>query len=141
MGELRRAEGGFSAPIMVLIMAMMVLFIGGISIDLWRVIADHREVSGLADGAAIPDRQPAGAASTDEEAIERHIGAVLALPVVDVDAIRARQFTVALDCVRGVGGGIVWDSDPEEEVEESWTKARPLLEAIDSRHLTAGSTR
>jgi anthranilate/para-aminobenzoate synthase component I len=24
----------------------------------------------------------------------------------------------------------VWDSDPETEIEESWTKARPLLEAI-----------
>jgi len=29
-----------------------------------------------------------------------------------------------------VGGGVVWDSDPAAEVEESWTKARPLLEAI-----------
>jgi para-aminobenzoate synthetase component 1 len=29
-----------------------------------------------------------------------------------------------------VGGGVVWDSDPDAEVEESWTKARPLLEAI-----------
>ena len=31
-----------------------------------------------------------------------------------------------------VGGGVVWDSDPEAEVEESWTKARPLFEAIDA---------
>ena len=29
-----------------------------------------------------------------------------------------------------VGGGVVWDSDPVAEVEESLTKARPLLEAI-----------
>ena len=29
-----------------------------------------------------------------------------------------------------VGGGIVWDSDPAAEIEESWVKARPLLEAI-----------
>jgi para-aminobenzoate synthetase component 1 len=29
-----------------------------------------------------------------------------------------------------VGGGIVWDSEPDAEIEESWTKARPLLEAI-----------
>ena len=28
------------------------------------------------------------------------------------------------------GGGIVWDSDPEAEIEESWVKARPLLAAI-----------
>jgi para-aminobenzoate synthetase component 1 len=31
-----------------------------------------------------------------------------------------------------VGGGIVWDSDPEAEIEESWVKARPLLAAIGS---------
>jgi len=65
VGELRRNQGGFSAPIMVLIMAMMVLLIGGVSIDLWRVIADHREVSGLADGAAI-----AGATAIDIAAYE-----------------------------------------------------------------------
>ena len=31
-----------------------------------------------------------------------------------------------------VGGGIVWDSDPEAEIEESWVKARPLLAAVGS---------
>jgi para-aminobenzoate synthetase component 1 len=31
-----------------------------------------------------------------------------------------------------VGGGIVWDSDPEAEIEESWLKARPLLAAVGS---------
>ena len=29
-----------------------------------------------------------------------------------------------------VGGGVVWDSDPTAEIEESWVKARPLLDAI-----------
>jgi para-aminobenzoate synthetase component 1 len=29
-----------------------------------------------------------------------------------------------------VGGGVVWDSEPAAEVEESWVKARPLLGAI-----------
>jgi para-aminobenzoate synthetase component I len=29
-----------------------------------------------------------------------------------------------------VGGGIVWDSEPQAEIEESWTKARPLLAAV-----------
>jgi para-aminobenzoate synthetase component 1 len=32
-----------------------------------------------------------------------------------------------------VGGGVVWDSDPAAELEESWTKAWPLLDAIGSR--------
>ena len=31
-----------------------------------------------------------------------------------------------------VGGGIVWDSEPEAEIAESWTKAGPLLEAVGS---------
>jgi para-aminobenzoate synthetase component 1 len=29
-----------------------------------------------------------------------------------------------------VGGGVVWDSDPDDEVAESWTKAAPILEAV-----------
>ena len=29
-------------------------------------------------------------------------------------------------------GGIVWDSEPEEELEESRVKARPSLEAVGS---------
>jgi len=29
-----------------------------------------------------------------------------------------------------VGGGIVWDSDSDAEIEESWVKARPLLAAV-----------
>jgi para-aminobenzoate synthetase component 1 len=36
-----------------------------------------------------------------------------------------------------VGGGIVWDSRPEDEIEESWVKARPLLALagpVSSRH-------
>jgi para-aminobenzoate synthetase component I len=32
-----------------------------------------------------------------------------------------------------VGGGIVWESDPTEEIEESWVKARPLLAAVGGR--------
>jgi len=31
-----------------------------------------------------------------------------------------------------VGGGVVWDSEPADEVEESWVKARPLFEALET---------
>ena len=34
-----------------------------------------------------------------------------------------------------VGGGIVWESDPEAEIEESWVKARPILSALGSHVL------
>jgi phosphomannomutase len=45
-----------------------------------------------------------GSVEQDDESIERHINAILALPFVDVAGIRARKFHVALDCVRGAGG-------------------------------------
>lgn len=45
-----------------------------------------------------------GSQRQDSAAIDRHLSLVLALPVVDVSAIRARGFRVALDCVRGAGG-------------------------------------
>ncbi|MBA3476772.1 MAG: anthranilate synthase component I family protein [Actinobacteria bacterium] len=46
-------------------------------------------------------------------------------------ALTIRTFAIAEGRIHlWVGGGIVWDSDPQEEIEESWTKARPLLAAI-----------
>ena len=48
-----------------------------------------------------------GGVERDEGAIARHIEAVLALPFLDVEAIRARRFHVALDSCRGAGGAIM----------------------------------
>ncbi|HUG64738.1 MAG TPA: anthranilate synthase component I family protein [Gaiellaceae bacterium] len=49
-------------------------------------------------------------------------------------ALTIRTFAIANGVIHlWVGGGIVWDSDPAAEVDESWIKARPLLEAIGSR--------
>ena len=46
-------------------------------------------------------------------------------------ALTIRTFAVAEDAIHlWVGGGIVWDSEPEAEIEESWVKARPLLDAL-----------
>jgi para-aminobenzoate synthetase component 1 len=52
----------------------------------------------------------------------------------DLDlALTIRTFAVADGRIHlWVGGGVVWDSDAAGEVEESWTKARPLLTAIGS---------
>jgi para-aminobenzoate synthetase component 1 len=48
-------------------------------------------------------------------------------------ALTIRTFALAEGRIHlWVGGGVVWDSDPAAEVEESWVKARPLLRAIDS---------
>ena len=53
-------------------------------------------------------------------------------PNGDLDlALTIRTFAVAEGRLHlWVGGGIVWDSDPDEEIEESLVKARPLLEAV-----------
>ena len=49
-------------------------------------------------------------------------------------ALTIRTFAISDDTIHlWVGGGVVWDSDPASEVEESWTKAGPLLEAVGSR--------
>ena len=48
-----------------------------------------------------------GKVTTDDGAVERHLDAVLKLPAVDVERIRKRKFTVALDAVRGAGGPVM----------------------------------
>ena len=48
-----------------------------------------------------------GALSEDADAIKRHQDLILALPFIDVDGIRRREYHVALDCVRGAGGAFM----------------------------------
>lgn len=51
--------------------------------------------------------QDIGAVTEDPDAARRHLDAVLGIPYVNVEAIRARRFKVALDCVRGAGSTIM----------------------------------
>jgi len=44
---------------------------------------------------------------TEKDYTEYHISKVLELPLVDVDAIREKNLTVAIDCVNSVGGIII----------------------------------
>jgi phosphomannomutase len=48
-----------------------------------------------------------GATVADAQAARRHLDAVLALPFVDVEGIRARRFKVVLDCCNGAGAVIL----------------------------------
>jgi phosphomannomutase len=48
-----------------------------------------------------------GSVTTDPGAVERHLAAVLKLPVLDVERIRKKTFAVALDAVRGAGGPVM----------------------------------
>jgi anthranilate/para-aminobenzoate synthase component I len=57
-------------------------------------------------------------------------------------ALTIRTFAVAEGRIHlWVGGGVVWDSRARAEVEESWVKAAPLLEAIGAPAGVAGASR
>jgi hypothetical protein len=60
---------------------------------------------------------------TETQAIQRHIDAVLALPFLDVAAIRARAFPVALDCCHGAGSA-----------DHAGAARRPRLHRVVHRH-------
>ncbi len=53
-------------------------------------------------------------------------------PNGDLDlALTIRTFAIVEGRIHlWVGGGVVWDSEPKAEIEESWVKARPLLAAL-----------
>lgn len=48
-----------------------------------------------------------GSVTADPGAVERHLDAVLKLPVLGVERIRKKAFAVALDAVRGAGGPVM----------------------------------
>ncbi len=67
-----------------------------------------------AEVRALADRGPEragwdgiGTVREDPDAVARHLDAILALPEIDADAIRARGFHVAIDTVHGAGGPII----------------------------------
>jgi phosphomannomutase len=66
--------------------------------------AAGQAVRGLADrGPSRTGWDQIGRLRPDPGAIDRHLDAILALPMIDVAAIRRRRLRVALDCVRGAG--------------------------------------
>jgi Flp pilus assembly protein TadG len=82
--DVARNEGG-TVTLWVLGLCVAVLFLGGLSVDLWRAIAVRRELSAMADAAAA-----AGASGLDEDAVRAG--------VVRLDPVRARA--LALDSLR-----------------------------------------
>src|SRR6184192_87224 len=71
------------------------------------IFLDGAEGTRVAELAAKPagyGMRDAGCVTTDPGAVERHLDAVLMLSAIDVEGIRKRKFTVALDAVRGAGG-------------------------------------
>ena len=68
--------------------------------------ADGREVLELAEQTDLnfADVDQLGKVTFDDTYLQKHIDKVLALPLVDVEAIRKADFKVAIDCVNSTGG-------------------------------------
>src|SRR3989454_7060618 len=69
--------------------------------------ADGAQVQAMAAEGRGRGKGEAGTVQADPAAVERHLDAVLKLPAIDVERIRRRKFTVALDAVRGAGGPVM----------------------------------
>ncbi|WP_207423622.1 phosphoglucosamine mutase [Desertivirga brevis] len=65
-----------------------------------------KEVLELAEQTDITfsDVNQLGKVTTDTSYLQKHIDKILALPLVDVEAIRKAKFKVAIDCVNSTGG-------------------------------------
>nr|WP_262907802.1 phosphoglucosamine mutase [Hymenobacter sp. 15J16-1T3B] len=68
--------------------------------------ADGKQVLELAEQEAFDFAQVTklGHVTTDNGALKKHIKAILALPLVDVEAIKAKNFRVVVDAVNSSGG-------------------------------------
>jgi len=71
------------------------------SARLWKLAAGKKRIWAAWDRL--------GSVTADDGAIGRHIDRVLALPDIDVRALRRRKFHVAVDTVNGAGGLIIPD--------------------------------
>ena len=67
---------------------------------------DGKEVLALAEDSdlSFADVDSLGKVTYDDSYLQKHIDKVLALPLVDVEAIRAAKFKVAVDAVNSTGG-------------------------------------
>lgn len=68
--------------------------------------ADGKEVLRIADSNEIQfvEVDELGKYTFDDTYLQKHIDAILALPWVDVEAIKSQNFSVVIDCVNSVGG-------------------------------------
>ncbi|RZL57805.1 MAG: phosphoglucosamine mutase, partial [Pedobacter sp.] len=67
---------------------------------------DGKEVLEIAENSdfAFAEVDELGQVRKDDTYVQKHIDAILALPLVDVDAIKKANFKVAIDCVNSTGG-------------------------------------
>ena len=103
-----RRDDGF-VTVWVLGLCVMVLFMGGVAVDLWRAVATLRDVSSAVDAAAV-----AGASYLDEPAYRHSGGADIRLDPAAAHAGAAEVLSAQPDAERLVDVDI--GSDPTRVV-------------------------
>lgn len=68
--------------------------------------ADGKEVLEMAENAdfSFADVNDLGKVTPNDTYLQKHIDVILALPLVDVEAIKKANFKIAIDCVNSTGG-------------------------------------
>lgn len=68
--------------------------------------ADGKEVLDIAEKSefAFAEVDELGKVTSNDTYLQKHIDVILALPLVDVEAIKAANFKIAIDCVNSTGG-------------------------------------
>jgi phosphomannomutase len=68
--------------------------------------ADGKEVLDIAENAefSFADVNELGKVTPNDTYLQKHIDVILALPLVDVEAIKKANFKIAIDCVNSSGG-------------------------------------
>ncbi|TWR29470.1 phosphoglucosamine mutase [Mucilaginibacter pallidiroseus] len=68
--------------------------------------ADGKEVLEIADSSNFiyADVNDLGKVTVDDSYLQKHIDKILALPLVDIEAIKAANFKIVIDCINSTGG-------------------------------------
>lgn len=82
-------QRGLAAPVILVVVALIVTLLGGIAVDMWRVLESHRRLVGVVDAAAT-----AGAGAVDVDAFR---ASPEAPPRVDPEWAVGRACAVLVD--------------------------------------------
>lgn len=114
-------DAGFTSVTFMLMLMIMILAVGGISVDLWHLVAEQRRIAGIVDGAAV-----AAAGAVDVAAFRETPDLP---PVLDASRAMAR----GCDYLREHGGISVCPGRDADVVVEGGTVTVTLRRDI---HLT-----
>lgn len=101
--RLRRCDGGF-LTIWILGLCLLVLTIGGVSLDLWRVFSERQALAGLVDAAAVSGAAGVDSASARVGTVRLDAAEATRRAQASIDAQQDRGSLVSSSIVVSQGG-------------------------------------